>query len=133
MILRDGVVENIRPAGIGLGLSFDKKFSNSLEEIEYKLKENDCIVLYTDGITEAKNMDQEDFGDKVFEEILLQSINDDPDIIANKVIKKISDFTKNNSQHDDITLVILKWKQKINFNGEKEWQNSAPQLKTRVK
>lgn len=133
LILTDGIVENIRPTGIGLGLSFDRKFSDSLEEIEYKLKENDCIVLYTDGITEAKNIELEDFGDKVFEEILLQSINDDPDIIANRVIQKISDFTKNNSQHDDITLVILKWKQKINFNGEKEWQNSAPQLKTRVK
>jgi sigma-B regulation protein RsbU (phosphoserine phosphatase) len=133
LILRDGVVENIRPTGIGLGLSFDRRFSDSLEEIEYKLKENDCIVLYTDGITEAKNNELEDFGDKVFEEILLESIQDEPDIIANKVIQKISDFTKNNSQHDDITLVILKWKQKINFNGEKEWQNSAPQLKTRVK
>jgi phosphoserine phosphatase RsbU/P len=133
LILRDGIVENIRPTGLGLGLSFDRIFSDSLEEIEYKLKENDSIVLYTDGITEAKNIELEDFGDKVFEEILLRSVNDEPDIIANNVIKEITDFTKNNSQHDDITLVILKWKQKINFNGEKEWQNSAPQLKARVK
>jgi len=30
--------------------------------------------------------------------------------MANKIITKVTDFTKDNSQHDDITLVILKWK-----------------------
>jgi phosphoserine phosphatase RsbU/P len=133
LLLRDGLIENIRPTGLGLGLNFDGRFSDSLEEIEFKLNENDSIVLYTDGVSEAKNTEQEDFGDKVFEEILLRSLDDEPETLANKIIKEITLFTKNNSQHDDITLVILKWKQKINFNGEKEWQNSAPQLKTKVK
>ncbi|MGA8264534.1 MAG: SpoIIE family protein phosphatase, partial [Ignavibacteriaceae bacterium] len=93
-----------------LGLNFGARFSETLEEIEIKLQENDSIVLYTDGITEAKNIKMEDFGDRLFEETLLQAINDPPDVIANKVIAQVTDFTKDNSQHDDITLVILKWK-----------------------
>ena len=110
LLLRDGMVENIRPTGLGLGLNFDDRFSENLEEIELELKENDSLVLYTDGITEAKNSRLEDFGDRLFEETLIQNINDEPDVMANKVITRVTDFTKDNSQHDDITLVILKWK-----------------------
>lgn len=110
LLLRNGMVENIRPTGLGLGLNFDDRFSESLEEIELELKENDSLVLYTDGITEAKNIEMEDFGDRLFEDTLLQNINDEPNVMANKVITRVTEFTKDNSQHDDITLVILKWK-----------------------
>ena len=110
LLLRNGIVENIRPTGLGLGLNFDNRFSETLEEIDVELKENDFLILYTDGITEAKNIEMEDFGDRLFEETLLQNINDEPDVLANKVITRVTDFTKDNSQHDDITLVILKWK-----------------------
>ncbi len=113
LLLRNGSIKNIRPGGIGLGLTFGRRFNESLEEVEIKLKENDSIVLYTDGVTEAKNTRMEDFGDKLFEKTLLKSLEHSPDIITKNIIGEISEFTKKNSQHDDITLVILKWKQKI--------------------
>ena len=112
ILLRDGGVEDIRPAGIGLGLHFGSVFEKSIEEIKLKLKADDTIVLYTDGITEAKNLQMEDFGDGHFEMALLASSGLDANGIANNVMREITDFTKDNSQHDDITLVILKWKQK---------------------
>jgi len=112
ILLRDNEVKDIRPNGIGLGLHFGAIFENSIEEIKIKLKADDTIVLYTDGITEAKNVALEDFGDGHFEKALLESNKQDANGIANKVMCEITDFTKDNSQHDDITLVILKWKQK---------------------
>jgi serine phosphatase RsbU (regulator of sigma subunit) len=132
LLLRNGVIENLRPTGIGLGLNFGSRFENTLEEVEINLQENDVIILYTDGITEAKNKEMEDFGDKYFEKILLENCNKNVDDISNEVIREITLFTQHNTQHDDITLVILKWKQKLKTNGEKEWQNSTPQLKARV-
>jgi hypothetical protein len=85
----------------------------------------------------------EDFGETKFEKILLDNSEKSADEISNEVIKEITQFSKHNTQHDDITLVIFKWKarqsaegeqdrQKLKINGEKEWQNSAPQLKTKV-
>jgi len=138
LLVRDGKIDNIKPAGIGLGLNYGNRFNLSLEEIEVNLKENDMIVLYTDGITEAKNIDMEDFGETKFEQILLENSTKTPDEISNEVIKEISQFSKHNTQHDDITLVIFKWKSQTEKDlknlktGEKEWQNSTPQLKTRV-
>ncbi len=132
ILIRNNIVENLRPSGIGLGLNFGEQFVNSLEEVEIKLHNNDVIVLYTDGITEAKNKELEDFGSTHFEKILVDNCSCDTDEISNRVMREVTLFSQNNSQHDDITLVILKWKQKFKNDGEKEWQNSAPQLKTQV-
>ncbi|MDO8549224.1 MAG: PP2C family protein-serine/threonine phosphatase, partial [Ignavibacteria bacterium] len=113
LLVRDGKVDNIRPRGIGLGLNYGDQFQLTLEEIELDLRDNDMIVLYTDGITEAKNIDMEDFGETKFEKILLDNSEKSADEISNEVIKEITQFSKHNTQHDDITLVILKWKQKL--------------------
>jgi phosphoserine phosphatase RsbU/P len=130
ILLRGDSVKNLRPSGLGLGLNFGPHFENTLEEIKVDLKENDTIILYTDGITEAKNRELEDFGYENFENILLANINSDVDKIAEKVISEITTFSQDNSQHDDITLVVLRWKQKIKNNGVEEWQISAPRLGT---
>ena len=132
ILIRDGKVNNIRPMGIGLGLDFGTQFGTSLEETKMDLKENDLIVLYTDGITESKNLELEDFGEEKFENVLLNHSGKNVDEISNEVIKEITLFSQEGTQHDDITLVILKWKQNFNKDGEKEWLNSAHQLKTRV-
>ena len=133
LLIRNNIVQNIRPSGIGLGLNFTDHFVNTLDEIRIDLKEDDLIVLYTDGITEAKNINLDDFGNIEFEKILLENCDKHVDEISNKVIREVTLFSQNISQHDDITLVILKWKQKLNLDGENKWQNSAPQLQTRVK
>ena len=139
LLLRNDTAQRLKPSGMGLGMSSEKHFEDTLDELIIDLKENDTIVLYTDGITEAKNENLDDFGEKYFTEILLESRNKSSDEISKKVINEVSMFAKNHSQYDDITLVILKWKprhseergrdrQKIKLNGEKEWQNSAQQL-----
>ena len=132
LLIRNNIAESIRPSGIGLGLDFGPNFSDSLDEKIIKLEDNDILVLYTDGITEAKNADLEDFGSNHFEKVLLENSSKDVDEISGKVISEVTQFTQNNSQHDDITLVILKWKQKLKNDGVQEWQISAPQLKTQV-
>lgn len=113
LLLRDNKIERIRPSGLGLGLDYTNNFKNRLLEIEIDLVENDLLVLYTDGITEAKDSEMEDFGEKLFEDILIEHRNEDVDDISNKVIREITLFSKNNPQHDDITLVILKWKKQF--------------------
>ena len=133
LLIRNNAVQNIRPSGIGLGLNFTDHFVNTLDEIRINLEEDDLIVLYTDGITEAKNINLDDFGSLEFEKILLENCSKHVDEISNNVIREVSLFSRNIPQHDDITLVILKWKQKLNLDGENKWQNSAPQLQTKVK
>jgi phosphoserine phosphatase RsbU/P len=110
-LLRGGDSKQIRPSGLGLGLSDTEYFEKTLEEYSIDLKENDTIVLYTDGVTEAKNELLEDFGDKLFLEALQSNINLTADELSNKIIKEITVFSSGHEQYDDITLVIFKWQQ----------------------
>ncbi len=132
ILIRNNEAQQIRPSGIGLGLDYSENFNESLEEMNIKLENNDILVLYTDGITEAKNSALEDFGSKNFESVLLENSDEEADEISKEVMNKVALFSQDNSQHDDITLVILKWKQNLKNNGVKEWQNSAPQLNPQV-
>ncbi len=139
LLLRGESVEQIKPLGLGLGLSDTDYFEHTLDEMNVDLIENDTIVLFTDGITEAKNDSLDDFGEEYFTELLVENNEISAHELASRVIKEVTLFSKDHSQYDDITLVILKWKsrrsdeegrdkQQFNNNGEKEWQNSAPQL-----
>jgi len=128
ILLRNDIAQSVKPSGIGLGISEVDQFKEHLDEVIIELEENDTIVLYTDGITEAKNENLDDFGEKYFTEILLENRNNIVDEISKKVIQEVTMFSHNHSQYDDITLVILKWKQKIKTDGDKKWQNSTHQL-----
>ncbi|MFA3782553.1 SpoIIE family protein phosphatase [Melioribacteraceae bacterium 4301-Me] len=108
----------LKPQGIGLGLDYGHSFENTLSEVTIELKDNDIITFYSDGIPEAKNSKLEDFGYDRFVEILRENCNESPDYISSELMKQISMFSKDKSQHDDITLVLFKWKSNNKLNGD---------------
>ncbi len=109
LLLRDKKTIQIKPSGIGLGLIDTEYFKENMEEFEIELKNNDTIILYTDGITEAKNDKLEDFGEAYFKNILLECSDFTALELSNKIIKEVTLFSQNYSQYDDITLVIFKF------------------------
>ena len=106
----NGKINRITPRGMGLGLEYGEKFSSNIKEMEIKLNNDDILILYTDGITESQNIDLEEFGLDRFENIILKNSDLKLDNISKKVLSEISLFSRDTSQHDDITLVIFKWK-----------------------
>jgi len=105
---REGT-KRLVPQGIGLGLEFSSAFANTLKEMEIKLNNNDIITLFTDGINESLNSDFEEYGYERLENILKDNSDESVDKLSNEIMKSVTTFTKDNSQHDDITLVLLKW------------------------
>jgi serine phosphatase RsbU (regulator of sigma subunit) len=67
----------------------------------------DLLVLYTDGVTEAENTSNENFGSERLINFVLENCRKSPQEIHARVIQKLSDFTGNLSDCDDITLMIL--------------------------
>ncbi len=113
----DNQVERLIPSGIGLGLDFGSSFVNNLKEMEINLKNNDILVFYSDGITESKDSNMEDFGYERLEKIVHNNKEKEVDLIANEIMHELTLFSKDNSQHDDITLVIFKWSFNNNLAG----------------
>ena len=70
--------------------------------------EGDLLVLYTDGITEAMNIDMEEFGEqKLLETIKNNQMKNSYDLkIA--IMEDLKRFTGSNEPDDDVTLVIIK-------------------------
>ncbi len=108
----DNKVERLQPGGIGIGLDYTNGFANSLKEMQIVLKNDDILAFYSDGIPEAKNARNDDFGYERFEQIILQNKNKNLDEITNILMHDLTLFSKDHSQHDDITLVLIKWNKK---------------------
>jgi len=81
----------------------------SFENIEVKLSKGDMIFVYTDGITEARNINKEFYGDKR----LLEALNKETSVSVDKIVKNVSDsingFVSSSAQFDDITMLIFKY------------------------
>jgi len=78
------------------------------EKIE--LNSSDTIIFYTDGVTEAFDIDENEFGEDRFEDFLLDKNKLHPEEISNQLFDSISDFRGDAEQSDDITIGILKIK-----------------------
>jgi sigma-B regulation protein RsbU (phosphoserine phosphatase) len=106
---RTGTIRHLLPRGVGLGLLHGEAFSRRLEGIEIPINPGDIVILYTDGISESKNKNEEDFGLQRLEEI----IKNNPHQAAAQLVQSINDavsvFSNNQPQNDDITLIVLKW------------------------
>jgi serine phosphatase RsbU (regulator of sigma subunit) len=103
-------IERLIPNGIGLGLDYSNKFENTIKEMEIKLNNNDIIALFTDGINESVNEVREEYGYNRLEEIIKNNSELAVEELSNRIMKSVTIFSRNNSQHDDITLVLFKWK-----------------------
>jgi len=107
---KDGMRE-YTPAGCGLGLTYSEIFETTLEETRVYLEKDDVVILYTDGITEAKNSGHEDFGVQKLKDIIISNKSESSEKISAEIINEVITFSESHTQHDDITLVIFKWKQ----------------------
>ena len=88
-----------------LGIISDVDFTN----YEFKLNPGDSIYLYTDGVTEAINLNEELFG----ENRMLKALNTYYDESAEEILKsveaEINIFAKKTPQFDDITMMCFKY------------------------
>ncbi len=103
-----GHCDLITPSGIGLGLDSGKVFEKELEEVELPLASGDTFVLYTDGLTDAMNIDREEYG----EDRLIQSASEkrhcDATDIRGHILENIQNHVNGNNPHDDLTMVVVK-------------------------
>lgn len=103
-ILRHSDVDRLYTKGIPLGI-FSKKYSQKV----IPLMSGDVIVVYSDGITECVNENEEMFGEKRLIDIIRQYKNLPSREITDKVMESIRVFKVDNPNYDDdISLGIIK-------------------------
>jgi serine phosphatase RsbU (regulator of sigma subunit)/anti-sigma regulatory factor (Ser/Thr protein kinase) len=76
-----------------------------------QLNPGDTLVLYTDGVTEAMNVDHELFGADAIERTLSQTGQAaDSEAIINALLEDVRVFVGEAEQHDDITMLVIKYR-----------------------
>ena len=104
--LKKDSVEMLRPTGTAIGLVEEAQFA----EKTIDLQKDDLLVLYTDGVTEAVNLQNQEFGrDRLIK--LSQQVNN---VSVKKVVQEIrhglEEFSEGKPLADDTTIVICKIK-----------------------
>lgn len=78
-------------------------------ENSFKLNENDIILLYTDGVTEAENEKNDQFGEDALLQAMESQGNYDCRSILRYLRKKVKEHAAGYEQSDDITMMCLKY------------------------
>ncbi len=100
-------VEAIRSGGIALGMIPD--VSKIAREQEIPLEVGDSLILYSDGITEAKNKTGEMYGlERLKEAVKSHGYLPDADSVFDRLTQEFSKFVGAYVQVDDITLMVIK-------------------------
>jgi len=107
LLIRNNKIIKLDKGGIILGVM---KTQLPYESELLQLQENDVIILFTDGITEAKNINDNEFSDERLEKLANSLSSRSANGILVNIQNEIKNFTKGTLQSDDITLVVLKVK-----------------------
>ena len=87
----------------------------SFPTVNFDVSINDVIVCFTDGITEATNLNNEDFTKDRIIEIVKNNAELSSREIGQKIMTKLESFTEGTTIDDDITLIVLKRNNSRNF------------------
>lgn len=104
----DQTLHVVRPSGIAIGLDAGAQFKQSLEEHCFGYDEGDLFVFFSDGITEAKNPEGEEFGMDRLISLVTENKALSADEIVTLIYNQLVDFARNVNPYDDITLLVMK-------------------------
>ena len=102
VLLHNGSIERLEAGGTVVGL-----FEQTIYEARtIPLKPGTVMALFTDGVTEAVNEQDEEYGEERLIESLARLRNSSPEMIYRSVSEDIKSWQGPLKQHDDITLII---------------------------
>ncbi len=91
----------------GLILGFSKEYM-MYGEGKCDFRKGSTLILYTDGVTEALNEKKQEYGKSKFSEFIKTNTEESAISLCNRIIEDVEEFSDNNNQYDDITLLVVK-------------------------
>ena len=98
-----GTIHELAPTGGILGIVEDQPFL--VENVN--LAPGDRLVLFTDGIIEAQNANQELFGDERLRTVILSNLGATSELLTQHILDAVSAFAKGATYSDDKTVVVV--------------------------
>jgi sigma-B regulation protein RsbU (phosphoserine phosphatase) len=103
VVRRDGSILRLDVGGLVLGVFSDTRY----DEGEVVLSAGDSVLLFTDGVTEAMNSDDEEYGDRRLVSLLTAARGSDAPQLTRQVLSSVTEFS-GSSFSDDVTVLALR-------------------------
>lgn len=105
-----GKVELLRSPGLALGVDAGTVFERVTKDQEVNLTAGDCVLFYTDGVREALDSAEEEFGMERMSETFRMAAPFGSEAVLSRMQEELRQFTGEGPQMDDITLVAIEKK-----------------------
>lgn len=106
----DKSVEMIESKGLAIGMIADKRFEEVLECKSITLKQNDLIILYTDGYTEAMNYGNRLYGDQRLLDVVKKNADKSAQEMLDAINRDVRGFIGERPASDDMTMIVMRIK-----------------------
>jgi phosphoserine phosphatase RsbU/P len=100
---KSGLIERLGVGGIPIGIIEDAVYQSA----EVTLESGDWLVAFTDGVVEAENNFQQEYGEPRFVAMLHSGAMLSPDMLLKTVMVDLDRFVGDAPQHDDVTCMLL--------------------------
>ncbi len=105
-----GSLEFRKDKGIALGMVRNNGYAKFIEANNFTYQPGDVMILYTDGITEAKNNRGEEFGYERLTEAIREVKDEPARKIQEHLINQLYAFTGTENINDDYTTMVVRFK-----------------------
>jgi phosphoserine phosphatase RsbU/P len=98
-----GAIERLQVGGLPLGI-----MAGTYESATVTLAPGDWLVIFTDGVIEAENNAQQEYGEERLMVMLHSGVALSPQMLLNTIMADVDRFVGDAPQHDDVTCMLLK-------------------------
>jgi phosphoserine phosphatase RsbU/P len=106
--LKSGTVKPLKTPGMVVGIDSGDVFDRLTTDVAVPLEPGDCILLYTDGITEALDTEGNEFGMERMIASVQSTAKKGAQAIVTQLIDDLRNFVGSTPQNDDITLIAIR-------------------------
>jgi sigma-B regulation protein RsbU (phosphoserine phosphatase) len=100
---RNGGIERIESSGLPLGILGNASYKETTSSLE----PGDLVLLYTDGLTEAEDPDEEEFGVERVEQVVARLSDATAEAACGELLRVVEEFTQGQPLQDDATLLVV--------------------------
>ena len=100
----DGTIERLKSESIPLGIEINEKYETG----RTVLGVGDVLIIYTDGVTEARDEDGEEFGEARLLALAAEPFEERAAMTLSTIMRKLDEFVDGAPQHDDITCLVVR-------------------------
>ncbi len=104
LLRASGAFETLTEGGLLLGIIPEAVYAVGTTQLD----PGDILILYSDGVTEARSVTEEEFGDERLMDFLTESRSMRPEEMVEALIQRVRDWSSQGKPSDDVTVVVMR-------------------------